>query len=74
MASKKSSAWAELGAAGVGALIGGALGLLFSPKSGAQNRKMIAKEAKKAATAVSKATAKASAKPKKKAASKKKGA
>ena len=55
---KKKLLWRELGAAGVGAVIGGALGMLFSPKDGAKNRKLVVKKAKKITASTVKAVKK----------------
>lgn len=59
MKSKKSDIAKEVDAATVGALFGGILGMLFSPKSGKQNRDDIVKETKTAIKKVQSASKKA---------------
>jgi gas vesicle protein len=65
MAKQKTPIWAEIGAAAVGAAVGGVLGMLFSPKSGKENRKTVVKKSRAvaaSATRVAKQVEKTSSK------------
>lgn len=53
-ASNQSAAWVGAGAGAIGLAIGSVLGMLFSPKSGRENRAMVAKGAKRVAVAARK--------------------
>ena len=61
MAKKKVKVpWGELGAAaGFGAAVGGVLGLLLSPHSGEQNRKLVVKKARRVSKVVASSATKA---------------
>lgn len=50
---KRDALWGELGAAALGAAVGGMLGMLFAPKSGKQTRKELASKGRKAVAAAS---------------------
>ena len=54
MARKNNKLGTEIASATIGAVIGGVLGMLFSPKSGKQNRATLAKEGRKVAKAATK--------------------
>ena len=58
-AKKVSDIWKEVGAATVGAAVGGVLGMLFAPASGATTRKNVVKKTRQVASATKKAVVRA---------------
>ena len=55
---KSKSVWGEIGIAALSAAVGGALGVLFAPKTGKQVRKELATTGKKTIKTVRKAVKK----------------